>query len=269
MSVRGTRSGGSLTDVEAGEGQAGQPEWMEPLPVRRVEQSPYAVVPGPEAWPVSVPAIGQVLREGLDLGSCTILVGDNGTGKSTLVEAIAMAFGLNAEGGSTGAMHRTHDTESRLWDWLRLVRGPGASRWGYFVRAETMHGLLTYLDTNPGPRDPVFHARSHGESFVSLLSTQRFDGNGFFVWDEPEAGLSFPAQLHLVGELATMAGRAGTQVLLATHSPILASVPGATILELSDSGIEQVAWEDLEVVNHYRRYLDAPERYLRHLLDET
>ncbi|WP_353951772.1 AAA family ATPase [Knoellia sp. S7-12] len=242
--------------------------WMEPLPVRRIECSPHAVVPGPEVWPVSVPAVGQVLRDGLDLGSCTILVGDNGTGKSTLVEAIAMAFGLNAEGGSTGARHRTHATESALWEWLRLSRGPGASKWGYFVRAETMHGLMAWLDTNPGASpDPVFHARSHGESFVSLLSTRRFDGDGFFVWDEPEAGLSFPAQLHLVAELAIMAARPGTQVLLATHSPILASVPGATILQLSESGIEEVEWEDLAVVDHYRRFLDAPDRYLRHVLD--
>lgn len=245
----------------------GSGDWLTPLPVRRVEVFSNAEVPGADVWPVSVPAVAQVLRDGLDLGSCTILVGDNGMGKSTLVEAIAMAFGLNGEGGSTGARHQTHVTESSLWEWLRLVRGPGGSKWGYFVRAETMHGLMTWLDTNPGGRDPVFHERSHGESFVSLLSTQRFDGDGFFVWDEPEAGLSFPAQLHLVGELAAMAARPGTQVLLATHSPILASVPGATILQLSESGIEQVEWEDLEVVNHYRRYLEAPERYLRHLLD--
>jgi predicted ATPase len=243
---------------------------MEPLPVRRIEQNPYAVLPAPNVWPVSIPAVGQVLRDGLDLGSCTILVGDNGTGKSTLIEAIAMAFGLNAEGGSTGARHRTHDTESGLSDWLRLVRGPGASKWGDFVRAETMHGLLTYLDTSradsPRSADPEFHARSHGESFVTLLSTGRFAGDGLFVWDEPEAGLSFAAQLHLVAELASMAARPGTQVVMATHSPILAAVPGAMILQLSESGIERVEWEDLDVVDDERRFLDVPARYRRHVL---
>ena len=224
-----------------------------------------------DGWPVSIPAVGQVLRDGLDLTACTILVGDNGSGKSTLIEAIAMAFGLNAEGGSTGARHQTHDTESGLWEWLRIVRGAGASKWGYFVRAETMHGLLTYLDTSrkdsPRSTDPEFHVRSHGESFVSLLSTERFSGDGLFVWDEPEAGLSFSAQLHLVGELAAMTARPGAQVLMATHSPILAAVPGAMVLQLSESGIEQVQWEDLEVVDHYRRFLDAPDRYLRHVKD--
>lgn len=256
--------------MEPGESSAGG--WLDPLPVRRVEQSPYAVLPPSDVWPATIPAVSQVLREGLDLGACTILVGDNGTGKSTLVEAIAMAFGLNAEGGSTGARHETHATESGLWEWLRVVRGPGASKWGYFVRAETMHGLLTYLDTtrsdSPRSMDPEFHVRSHGESFVSLLATRRFDGDGLFVWDEPEAGLSFPAQLHLVAELASMAARPGAQVLLATHSPILAAVPGARILQLSESGIEQVEWADLEVVDHFRRFLDAPDRYLRHVLPD-
>ena len=103
---------------------------------------------------------------------------------------------------------------------------------------------------------------------MTLLSTGRFAGNGLFVWDEPEAGLSFQAQLHLVAELASMAARPGTQVVMATHSPILAAVPGATILQLSESGIEEVEWEDLEVVNHHRRFLEAPERYLRHVLSD-
>ncbi|PRY58802.1 putative ATPase [Knoellia remsis] len=257
-----TAYGHRMGDVDA--------DWLRQLPVRRVERSPYAAL-RPDAWPLTIPAVAQVMRDGLDLGTATVLVGDNGTGKSTLVEAIAMAYGLNAEGGSTGARHRTHDTESGLWDDLRLVRGAGSSKWGYFVRAETMHGLLMYLDTtrreSPGSRDPEFHVRSHGESFVTLLSTGRFAGDGLFVWDEPEAGLSFPAQLHLVAELAQMMARPRTQVLLATHSPILAALPGATVLELSESGIAPVEWRDLEVVDHYRRFLEAPERYLRHVID--
>ena len=149
--------------------------------------------------------------DGLDLARCTVLVGENGSGKSTLVEALAMAAGMNAEGGSTGATHRTHASESPLHEWLTVVRDPGAPRWGYFVRAETMHGLFTYLDTSRRvavERDPAFHGLSHGESFVSLLGTRRFRGEGLFVMDEPEAGLSFSAQLHLVAELAEMARRA-------------------------------------------------------------
>ena len=97
-----------------------------------------------DAWPLTIPAVASLLREGLKLAQATILTGDNGSGKSTLVEAIAMAYGLNPEGGSTGANHRTRPSESSLHDAITLVRSPGPHR-GYFLRAETMHGLYTYL----------------------------------------------------------------------------------------------------------------------------
>ncbi len=223
-------------------------------------------------WPASLPSVAQLLRDGLDLTDCTVLVGPNGSGKSTIVEAVATAYGLNPEGGSTGAQHQTFPSESPLADWLQLVRGVGASKWGYFVRAETMHGLFSYLSASrgdsPWSRDPEFHGLSHGESFVALLGTSRFARDGFFVLDEPEAGLSFEAQLHLVAELADMAARPKAQVLLATHSPVLAAIPGARIVELGEHGLRETRWEDLEVVGHYRRFLDDPRRYLRHVLED-
>ena len=245
-----------------------RPTWTEGLPARRLQQARDAELPAPDVWPLTVPAVAQVLADGLDLARCTVLVGENGSGKSTLVEALAMAAGMNAEGGSTGAVHRTHASESPLHEWLTVVRDPGASRWGYFVRAETMHGLFTWLDTNPGPgNDPTFHAMSHGESFVSLLGTRRFRGEGLFVMDEPEAGLSFSAQLHLVAELTEMARRDRTQVVLATHSPVLAALPGATIVELTDDGMSETEWDQLDLVAHARTFLNDPDAYLRHLLD--
>ncbi|ANS80655.1 putative ABC transporter [Serinicoccus hydrothermalis] len=233
-----------------------------PVPVRRVERHPGAALPDARTWPRTIPAVAQLLDEGLDLGPATVLVGANGSGKSTILEAVAMAFGLNPEGGSTGAMHQTRRTESDLGQWLRLVRGPGASRWGYFVRAETMHGLFSYL------QDTVrhdFHRFSHGEAFVELLSSRRYQGDGFFVWDEPEAGLSFEAQLRLLSELVEIAAQPGAQVLLATHSPLLAALPGAVVLECSEQGMRETSWDRLDMVDHYRRFLEAPERYLRHL----
>lgn len=247
----------------------GAQSWMEPLPVRRVARTADTTLTGQE-WPATLAPVGQLLRDGLDLGRATILVGENGTGKSTIVEAIAMAYGMNAEGGSTGARNRTWESEPMLHNSLRIERGPGASKWGYFIRAETMHGLFTYLDgSRAGSHtlDPEFHRLSHGESFLSMLHTRRFLGAGFFVLDEPEAGLSFTAQLGLIGALADLAGRSGTQVLIATHSPILASLPGATILELDEDGFHETRFEDLAVVEHYRRFLDGPERYLRHVVD--
>ena len=267
------------------------------LPVRRVDavlptEAPYAVgspepaaapaagppAPPPAApaaapaWPATIPAVAQLLREGLELTDCTIFVGPNGSGKSTIIEAVATAYGLNPEGGSTGAQHRTQASESPLHEWLRLTRGAGSSKWGYFVRAETMHGLFTYLSATRSEsrwsRDPEFHALSHGESFVALLGSSRFGKDGFFVMDEPEAGLSFEAQLHLVAELADMARRPRAQVLIATHSPVIAAIPNALLLELGPHGIRETRWTELEVVDHYRRFLAEPRRYLRHVVDD-
>ncbi|WP_139978764.1 AAA family ATPase [Nocardioides litoris] len=220
----------------------------------------------PGRWPLSVPAVAQVEREGLDLDpGVTFLVGENGSGKSTLVEAVAMAFGLSPEGGSTYSEHRTRPSESDLGRALRLQRGIGASRWGFFLRAETMHGWYTYMDSHRGPRDPDYHAMSHGESFLAVLRT-KFDSPAFYCLDEPEAALSFSSTLGLVSVLAEVAS-AGGQVLCATHSPVLAALPGATVLEVGEWGLRRTAWEDLELVRHWRSFLHGPGRYLRHVVD--
>jgi predicted ATPase len=230
-------------------------------PVRRVQARPDAQV-DPAAWPYDIPAVAQLLCDGLDLpAGVTFLVGENGAGKSTIVEAVAAAAGLNPEGGSPNARHETRATESPLSSALQLVRSAGAARWGYFLRAETMHGLYTYLEgTGDSSR---LHELSHGESFLEVLAT-RFDQAGFYVLDEPEAALSFTSSLALVDLLARLAS-GGAQVLCATHSPLLTALPGATILELDDAGYRRTAWEDLAVVGHWRSYLGDPRRYLRHL----
>lgn len=243
---------------------------LDPRPLVRVAVDPDIVAPA-GAWPYSVPAVADLVRDGLELDDLTVLVGENGSGKSTIVEAVAMAYGLNAEGGSVNGGGVTWESESPLHAALRLVRGAGASKWGYFLRAETMHGMFTYLQTaqadqTSGPVE-YFHARSHGEAFWDLVDSSRFSGGGLFVLDEPEAGLSFDAQLRLVALLLELADRRGAQVLMATHSPILASVPGAVVYELSDDGMHRSRWEDLAMVDHHRRYLAAPELYLRHLLE--
>ncbi|MGN6327184.1 AAA family ATPase [Pseudolysinimonas sp.] len=217
-------------------------------------------------WPKTVPAVEQLLRDGLALArGVTLLVGQNGSGKSTVLEAVAMAYGLSPEGGSVHAQHRTRPTESPLSGWIELRRGLGAGRWGFFLRAETMHGFYTYLEQNPGVRDPRFHEMSHGESFLAVLGT-RFDSPGFYCLDEPEAALSFDSTLALMATLHDLV-RGGGQAVCATHSPVLAAFPGARILELGPWGMREAAWDDLEVVQHWRSYLQSPQRYLRHLLD--
>jgi predicted ATPase len=240
-------------------------------PVVRVSAVPENPLP-PGRWPATIPAVAQLLAEGLDLAKgVTFLVGENGSGKSTLVEGIAMAYGLGSEGGSTGSQHGTRGSESPLSRNLRLQRGLGAGRWGFFLRAETMHGFYTYLEQNPGgPKDPlrkepVFHEMSHGESFLEVIA-KRFDSPGFYCLDEPEAALSFTSTLSLMSSLLELADGGG-QVLCATHSPVLAALPGARILEIGEWGLRETTWDDLELVWHWKHFLDAPGAYLRHLSD--
>lgn len=217
-------------------------------------------------WPATLPCVRQVMDEGLELGTLTVLVGENGSGKSTLVEGIAQAYGLSPEGGSTGARHSTRASESPLWQVLSLARGVGASRWGFFLRAETMHGYYSYLEDHPGTSDPAFHEMSHGESFLEVLAS-RVDGPGLFVLDEPEAALSFTGCLSLIRLLAGIAASDTTQAIVATHSPLVAATPGARILEVGEHGLVERAWRDLELVVHWSAFLDDPDVYLRHLIE--
>jgi predicted ATPase len=237
---------------------------MDTRPVRRIQRSEHAAYDG-ASWPFTLPAVAQLLSEGLDLpAGVTFLVGENGSGKSTLVEALAVAYGLNAEGGSRGAQHRTRDTESELHTALHLIRSPGRLQSSYFLRAETMHGLYTYLEDNPGRGDEPFHRKSHGESFLAVLRS-RFQGYGFFLMDEPESALSFTSCLGLLALLDDLRSE-GAQVVVATHSPVLASLPGAHLLEIGEHGIRPTTWPELRLVQDWKGFLDAPERWLRHLL---
>ena len=201
------------------------------MPIERVVRDAHAQLKV-STWPGTLPCVRQVLDEGLDLGPLTVLVGENGSGKSTLVEGIAQAYGLSPEGGSTGARHSSRATESILWQSLHLSRGIGASRWGFFLRAETMHGFYSYLEDNPGkPGEPVFHEMSHGESFLEVLSN-RFTSPGLYVLDEPESALSFTGCLSLIQLLHNIAHHGAMQAIVATHSPLIAAVPGARIFEV-------------------------------------
>jgi predicted ATPase len=248
-------------------------EWLhDPRPVQRVKVFRDAPVDR-AAWPATVPAVAQFLEVAAGDGwefapGVTFLVGENGSGKSTLIEGIAEAAGLPAEGGSTNGGGETRRTESPLGEWLRIERSPRAPRWGFFLRAETMHSYYSWRDDLGGPA-PSLHEMSHGESFNSLLDEvldhERYVA-GLACLDEPEAALSFSSTLRWLASLDRMRSR-GTQVICATHSPVLAALPGATILELGEWGIRESAWEDLDLVRLHRGFLEAPGRYLRHLLE--
>jgi len=235
-----------------------------PRPIRRIERAAGAEV-DPKVWWARIPAVAAVLEHGLNLpAGVTFLVGENGSGKSTLIEALAGVHGLNAEGGSRGAMHSTRVTESPLAEALQVVRTPGKRVNSYFLRAETMHGLYTYLENLPCTPDDDLHERSHGEGFLTLLE-RKFRGYGFYLMDEPEAPLSFTSTLQLVAQLDRLR-LAGAQVVVATHSPLLTALPGATIMELGEHGIRRTTWDDLELTNRWRLFLGDPATYLRRQL---
>ncbi|WP_028471580.1 AAA family ATPase [Nocardioides alkalitolerans] len=235
-------------------------------PVVRVSMHPERPPLQPGVWPMTVPAVAQFVRDGMDPApGVTFLVGENGSGKSTIVEALAEAYGLAVEGGSNQAGRETRRSESPLGRSLAVRRGLGTGRWGFFLRAETMHSWYTYIEELNEGYGPAFHEMSHGESFLAVLRS-RFDSPGFYCLDEPEAALSFSATLGLMARLAELAEEGG-QVVCATHSPVLASLPGATILEVGPWGLRETTWSELELVVHWKAFLDAPQRYLRHVLD--
>jgi predicted ATPase len=236
------------------------------LPVRRIGRKPHAGLDAGR-WPASLPCVRQLLAEGLELGPLTVLMGENGSGKSTIVEALAQAYGLSPEGGSTGARHSSRASESPLWTALQLTRGIGASRWGFFLRAETMHGFYSYLEQHPGKSaEPVFHEMSHGESFLELLA-DRFGDPGLYVLDEPESALSFSGCLALLALLHRMSRDGRRQAVVATHSPIIAATPGARILEVGEWGLRERSWAELELVQNWKDFLDDPSLYLRYVID--
>lgn len=229
------------------------------LPIREVIGEPGDDHRG---WPFTMAPVAQLVRDGLELSELTILVGENGVGKSTIIEAIAMAYGLSPEGGSKVTRASDRPSESPLAECIRLVRGISRSRWGYFLRAETLHGLLTYLEQNPSSHAPetAYHERSHGQGFSELLATKlrhMAGRGGLLVMDEPEAGLSFLTQVTLANQLADLRND-GIQVLMATHSPILTATPGALIIELDEDGFHTRTWNELMTVAMYRRFLADP-----------
>ncbi len=222
-----------------------------------------------------MPVVAQIISGGLEFTApVTFLVGDNGSGKSTIVEAIADVCRINSAGGKAGTRYASTGPKTALGEAMeavfspagwRLAAGPRRQRKGFFLRAETLFNLAQNVSGLPGFWDADLSQRSHGEGFLTVLE-EMFSGPGIYLMDEPEAALSFLSCLGLMGLLDRLAA-AGGQVICATHSPLLTALPGAQILELSSDGIRPVAWAELALVDHWRRYLANPDLYLRHFLD--
>ncbi|MEU2165874.1 ABC transporter [Streptomyces chengbuensis] len=219
-----------------------------------------------DAWPWDVPCVRDLLADGLRFTApVTFLVGENGSGKSTLVEALAEGFGLDSWGGSHDWRYASHRPKSALGERIRFdaaprgrrMMGSWSARRGFFLRAET---ALDALDREGFAPDSV----SHGEGFLAAFR-HKFLQPGLYVMDEPEAALSFGSCLELIGHIDELVGKGG-QVVCATHSPLLTALPGADIVEVGEHGMRRAAWDELALVDHWRRYLADPRAYLRHVL---
>jgi predicted ATPase len=225
----------------------------------------------PRRWPYTVPAVRQVLDSGLDLApGATVLVGANGAGKSTIVEAVAAAWGRRMSAFRDDwlqqAVSSPSEEDSDLHRSLRLDYTRGGPSGGLFLRAERLHAQAAgfshrgrWSDRVDGP----LLTRSHGEGFLQVLAGMSAEP-GLYVLDEPESALSFDSCLVLLTIMSDMLA-AGSQILLATHSPVLAALPSARLLQLDDHGIGPISYDGSDLVTSWRRFLATPDAYLRHL----
>ncbi|MCM3587560.1 AAA family ATPase [Mesobacillus maritimus] len=232
-------------------------------------------VPSFHHYPFNLPSL-KTLDELILHPKVTFFIGENGMGKSTLLEGIAVALGFNPEGGSFNFQFSTYDSHSPLGDYLKIIKGVERPKDGFFLRAESFYNVASNIEEMDrevlGP--PVInsfggtslHEQSHGEAFFATF-LHRFRGNGLYILDEPEAALSPLRQMSMITRIHDLV-QEQSQLIIATHSPIIMAYPEATIYEFTEDGICERKLED---TNHYRimkQFFDDPSRMVHHLLNE-
>lgn len=210
----------------------------------------------------------------------TFLVGENGTGKSTILEAIACNAGFGLEGGSKNINFKT--SEEKTYSAAYMLSKHLILSWrakpknGYFFRAESFFNIANFIDDMAKSWGPIalapyggksLHEQSHGESFLSFFNN-RLGQEGFFIFDEPEAALSPQRQLSLLAIIHEVCKNPNSQFIIATHSPILLAYPNATIYSCDSGTLTKIAYTDTDHYQITKTFLNNPDRYLQHLFQD-
>lgn len=230
----------------------------------------------PSGYPFDIPCIQHFEKLSFH-PKVTYLIGENGMGKSTLLEAIAVGLGFNAEGGSRNFNFNTQATHSELHNYLRISKGIHKIKDGYFLRGESFYNVASEiddLDKEPGSGGRIIdsyggkslHEQSHGESFWALFMN-RFGGSGLYILDEPESALSITRQMAMLARMDKLIN-ARSQFIIATHSPIILAYPDAAIYQMTPEGIHKVKYKETDTYRLYKGFLDNPEQMTSILLGD-
>ena len=218
-------------------------------------------------YPYDIPAIAKLksLKFHADV---TFLIGENGSGKPTILEAIALAMGFSPEGGTKNMLFQTADTISPLHEILRTVCGHRRPSDWFFLRAESFYNMATYADevgveALMASGGVSLHKRSHGEAFLAVMNNKLRDG--LYLFDEPESALSPTRQMSALASIHRLVN-AGSQFIIATHSPILLAYPKSKIVLLNGDGLRNVRYEETEHYAITRRFLNDYKGMLEKLL---
>lgn len=226
-------------------------------------------------FPFNLPVI-QSLHDIILHPNVTFIIGENGMGKSTLLEGMAVALGFNPEGGSLNFNFSSYDSHSNIDEYLQIIKGVNRPEDSFFFRAETYYNVATNIEELDKDEEPFFgpkiinsyggkslHEQSHGESFFAAFN-ERFRGNGLYILDEPEAALSPLRQMSMLARINELVNE-GSQFIIATHSPIIMAYPYAKILQLKEEGIGETQLENTDHYSMMKQFFEDKERILHHL----